>query len=176
MKSDNGDSFPLEDKSQCQMLRSVRIPHFEHDMSDLMRRAQQGFRYVRLQITTITSHIYLNGGMYVQSLELMCIGLSINCGNGYRCYLQPLYFVSLPTKTTHRRKGTKYQYLYFTLYIRSQQRKHIMLIDMVLSSITLSTHVIPEFTAFWMGADLHLCHIMNALPPHHQPLHPIRLT
>ena len=28
--------------------------------------------------------------MYVQSPELMCIGLSIDCGNGYRCYLQPL--------------------------------------------------------------------------------------
>ena len=36
------------------------------------------------------SHNYLDGGMYVQSPKLMGIWLSVYCGNGYRCYLQPL--------------------------------------------------------------------------------------
>ena len=36
------------------------------------------------------SHNYLDGGMYVQSPELMGIWLSVYCGNGYRRYLQPL--------------------------------------------------------------------------------------
>ena len=36
------------------------------------------------------SHNCLDGGLYVQSPKLMDIGLSIYCGNGYCCYLQPL--------------------------------------------------------------------------------------
>ena len=54
------------------------------------------------------SHNYLDGGMYVQSPELMGIWLSIYCGNGYRCYLQPLILLLFAITVIHAYKAAQW--------------------------------------------------------------------